>query len=1037
MRTQPCSPLVYSGERERTIPAMQSSQRMRSVLYGWSASAKAGARATAAVAIYVLTLGYLAWLVSSEAVRRTLRMRSLSRRPGMPGRSRRISPAARGATLLLIAATLALGASVWSGQIAPVHAASSAPLLPGETLWSGVPSYLFGSQDSYDYAGANGFDQQPTMQAAVKAAGIPLIRTWFEQVDESDHTTPVSDAHQLALAQAVHNAGGVCLGNLTQPMTVAYALHLVTLLKGQCELYEVFNEPDMSGIWPPAVSVTSYLAFWTSFVPQARALDPQARFGGPATAVEMGMDGTYMQQTLQGMAASGVWPDFVSYHWYTCSTETAAQCLSETEPWFAGQGKTLVSWVQQYFPGKSVPVGITEWNANPTGGGYMDDDAWMAQYMAAALTGLEANPYLSFATQYDLGSYACFGSCDLWNVFPASGPPVARPEFTTLANEIARVSGTVTSPPPPTSTTTITTPPTIAPTIAPTATTTTTSGGVPAYDHVITILEENHGYSQIIGDTVDAPYINGTLITQGALATNYTANVASSLPNYLALTGGTDLGLTANCEPGPGCESSGPSIASEALAAGKTWKAYEENMTATCQNVVDGGLNNLYTIHHNPFPYYTGLAASCATNDVPYTQLASDLQSPNVLPAYVFITPNLNDDMHNGTIAQGDTWLSQQLPAIQASPACQQSRCLIAVVFDESFDATNEQVMAALLGPDVQAGARDATAYTHYNLLHTEELALGLPTMTANDAGAAPMAGMFTSGAGSTPPPPGPTPTPVPPAPPPTTPPPPPAGGTLFSDTFNSDAIGSPPPGWTVTSGIWTVLTDAQSGSPMLEQTNPAAGSYYISAGSPSWTDYTVQASVKPGNNNLNATTDLMGRYTDANNHYSLILKNGDEWWLGVKQGGNWTTLANGVFSYKAQWYTLALTFAGTKVTASLNGTVLASATDATFASGAIGFQANSNGELDNVTVTGAGSVTPPPPPPPPPSPTPIPPTPTPVPSVACVELVQGVMTAGQCAGTFTPASQPAPSGSAPCVEIVSNLPTVGACAGTFTPSGA
>ena len=38
--------------------------------------------------------------------------------------------------------------------------------------------------------------------------------------------------------------------------------------------------------------------------------------------------------------------------------------------------------------------------------------------------------------------------------------------------------------------------------------------------------------------------------------------------------------------------------------------------------------------------------------DVPYTQLASDLRT-NSLPAFSFITPNLIDDMHDGTIQHG------------------------------------------------------------------------------------------------------------------------------------------------------------------------------------------------------------------------------------------------------------------------------------------------------------------------------------------------------------------------------------------------
>ena len=45
-----------------------------------------------------------------------------------------------------------------------------------------------------------------------------------------------------------------------------------------------------------------------------------------------------------------------------------------------------------------------------------------------------------------------------------------------------------------------------------------TATTIPTPAHVIVVVEENHGYSQIIGSS-QAPYIN-SLATQGALFTN-------------------------------------------------------------------------------------------------------------------------------------------------------------------------------------------------------------------------------------------------------------------------------------------------------------------------------------------------------------------------------------------------------------------------------------------------------------------------------------------------------------------------------------
>ena len=70
-----------------------------------------------------------------------------------------------------------------------------------------------------------------------------------------------------------------------------------------------------------------------------------------------------------------------------------------------------------------------------------------------------------------------------------------------------------------------------------------------ALDHVVIIVEENKPSQAIIGNS-DAPYIN-KLATDYALAGNYQAVAHPSLPNYLALTGGTNAGITDDCAPAP------------------------------------------------------------------------------------------------------------------------------------------------------------------------------------------------------------------------------------------------------------------------------------------------------------------------------------------------------------------------------------------------------------------------------------------------------------------------------------------------------
>jgi acid phosphatase len=169
-------------------------------------------------------------------------------------------------------------------------------------------------------------------------------------------------------------------------------------------------------------------------------------------------------------------------------------------------------------------------------------------------------------------------------------------------------------------------------------------------------------------------------------------------------------------------------------------------MTSNCEPNNDGE----YAVRHNPPPYYTSLT-NCAANDVPYTQLAPDLAG-GALPTFSFITPNLIDDQHDGTIADGDTWLSNNVPTILGSPAYQNGTVVLFITWDEgeggkSNDcATNVidigcQVATLVISPSTTPGTQSATLFNHYSLLGTTERILGLPTLgeaaTAKDMSSA------------------------------------------------------------------------------------------------------------------------------------------------------------------------------------------------------------------------------------------------------------------------------------------------------------
>ena len=263
------------------------------------------------------------------------------------------------------------------------------------------------------------------------------------------------------------------------------------------------------------------------------------------------------------------------------------------------------------------------------------------------------------------------------------------------------------------------------------------AGTVPAFDHIFTIMMENHSYSEIIGSS-SAPYIN-SLASQYGLATNYFAVAHPSLPNYLAATGGSTFGVTSDCIT---CYQNQPNIAVDRVEAlGRTWKAYQESMPSPCF----AGDASPYVQKHDPFMYYDDIRLNSTECNkvVPYPQLANDLGSTATTPNYAWITPNLCNDMHDCSISTGDTWLQNNVPAILNSPAFTQQNSLLIINFDEDDSSQSNQVATLMINRNITPGFRSATRYDHYSYLKTIEAAWGLSSLTTNDGNAQPMSDFF------------------------------------------------------------------------------------------------------------------------------------------------------------------------------------------------------------------------------------------------------------------------------------------------------
>jgi hypothetical protein len=254
-----------------------------------------------------------------------------------------------------------------------------------------------------------------------------------------------------------------------------------------------------------------------------------------------------------------------------------------------------------------------------------------------------------------------------------------------------------------------------------------TAASPPAtYDHVIWILMENHSYNEIIGSSA-APYIN-QLASQCGLATNYFAISHPSLPNYIALTSGSTQGITDD-NPPSSHPLNVPSIFSQ-LDPGN-WRSLEESMPSNCAQSDSGE----YAVRHNPAAYYTNLS-DCSTLDVPLGT------TPDLSAKFTFVTPNLIDDMHDGTVQQGDTWLSGFVPKVLSSPEYQAGKTILYITWDEDDSTQGNQVATLVIAPSVKPGTQSATLFNHYSLLRTTEEQLGLG-LIANAATATSMRSAF------------------------------------------------------------------------------------------------------------------------------------------------------------------------------------------------------------------------------------------------------------------------------------------------------
>ncbi|MEV0608997.1 right-handed parallel beta-helix repeat-containing protein [Polymorphospora rubra] len=198
---------------------------------------------------------------------------------------------------------------------------------------------------------------------------------------------------------------------------------------------------------------------------------------------------------------------------------------------------------------------------------------------------------------------------------------------------------------------------------------------------------------------------------------------------------------------------------------------------------------------------------------------------------------------------------------------------------------------------------------------------------------------------------------------------------TLYSDNFDDGDSGD----WSKSGGTWAVVTD---GSPVLQQSNATSQLARQFAGQTGWTNYTVQARVKPLSYGSAGLAALAARSSSATKMYRLALLGNGRAELQAVNGSTITPLGSAAgFGAAGTWHTLRIEVSGSTIRGFVNGTPVGSATNSLVAAGRIGLvTAYASASFDDVTVDSGGSTpptTPPPTTPPPTTPPPTTPPPT------------------------------------------------------------
>ncbi|HEX8514997.1 MAG TPA: alkaline phosphatase family protein [Bacteroidia bacterium] len=239
---------------------------------------------------------------------------------------------------------------------------------------------------------------------------------------------------------------------------------------------------------------------------------------------------------------------------------------------------------------------------------------------------------------------------------------------------------------------------------------TTSTGSLPpvsakAPDHLIFVWLENKNYNQIIG-SASAPFIN-SLIQEGTLFTNMHALGHPSYPEYIRFFSGTSNGKKDD-ECISGKPYNNANLFTQLAAKGKTFAWYSEDLPAAGSDACYAGK---YFERHNPTQCFSNVPAQA---NKPWSAFPADYKS---LETVVCISPNVEHDMHDGSILKGDTWVKDNLGKLITW--CKTNNSVFVIYFDEDHGSAINHIPVIAVGSPIKENFKDTVHYDHYNWTRT------------------------------------------------------------------------------------------------------------------------------------------------------------------------------------------------------------------------------------------------------------------------------------------------------------------------------